>query len=86
MTRNEHVEISRELLQIEELAGKANQIWDGICSNLMYANMSTEKQVEEYEQTDQAVKIHVEAMHRLESVRERLNDIMERTISDVILN
>ncbi len=86
MTRNEHIEISSELIQIEELAGKANQIWDSVCSNLMFANMAPPMKVLEYSLASEAVEKHVEAMRRLEDVRKRLTETMERTISTVILN
>ena len=68
----------------KELAGKANQVWDSVCSNLMYANIDGPLKDLEYSLTEQAVEKHVEAMKELVTIRKQLETFMEREISPTL--
>ena len=86
MTRNEHTEISSELLAIEELEREAHQIWDHVEGNLMYGRLSKDMKEALHKQTSEAVRKHRESMDRLQAVRKRMSEIMRRDATSPALN
>lgn len=59
------------LLEVEELEGEAQRIWDHSSSNLAYGYLSDEKRNEYIQLTYRATELHTQAMEKLRQSQEQ---------------